>query len=376
MVLGTPAFMAPEQVGGDGDVGDRADVYAVGLILFRLLTRARAVRGVVAARDDDAPRDRRRPTCAPSTPSLPEPLAQPGRAARSRSRSSARRRRSWRRARRLRRRRGRRAAGAARPGALSARHHAVDPATAASDELMGRDDTVEQSWTRAGLESPESKPRPGVVKLFSAGAACFVPRPIDSGRALVLGRGSECDVVVEDARMSRRHAEVSLRRRRVAGQAISTAATAPSSTAARTWQSARPALPAGASATRCFLLCDDVRPMLAESDRAARRDRHRSGARAGVARRSSGAARSSAVLHITGETGSGKELAARRLPRRGPASRAARSWPSTAPPSPRRSPSACCSARGAAPTRAPTPTPTAICRRPTAARCSSTRSPS
>ncbi|HWE26375.1 MAG TPA: protein kinase, partial [Polyangia bacterium] len=40
VVLGTPAFMSPEQVGG-GDVGDRADVYAVGVILFRLL----AVRG-------------------------------------------------------------------------------------------------------------------------------------------------------------------------------------------------------------------------------------------------------------------------------------------------------------------------------------------
>ena len=36
LVLGTPAYMAPEQVGG-GDVGDRADVFAVGLILFRLL---------------------------------------------------------------------------------------------------------------------------------------------------------------------------------------------------------------------------------------------------------------------------------------------------------------------------------------------------
>ena len=37
-ILGTPAFMAPEQVASEVDVTDRADVYAVGVILFQLLT--------------------------------------------------------------------------------------------------------------------------------------------------------------------------------------------------------------------------------------------------------------------------------------------------------------------------------------------------
>jgi hypothetical protein len=37
-ILGTPAFMAPEQVASDFEVTDRADVYAVGVILFQLLT--------------------------------------------------------------------------------------------------------------------------------------------------------------------------------------------------------------------------------------------------------------------------------------------------------------------------------------------------
>jgi serine/threonine-protein kinase len=37
-ILGTPAFMAPEQIDGTSEVVDRSDVYAVGVILFLLLT--------------------------------------------------------------------------------------------------------------------------------------------------------------------------------------------------------------------------------------------------------------------------------------------------------------------------------------------------
>ena len=37
-VLGTPAFMSPEQARGEGDIDARADVYALGALLFRCLT--------------------------------------------------------------------------------------------------------------------------------------------------------------------------------------------------------------------------------------------------------------------------------------------------------------------------------------------------
>lgn len=178
-------------------------------------------------------------------------------------------------------------------------------------------DTAEQSWSRAVGAPPKSKPRPGAIKLFSAGAACFVPRVLDRARALV-GRHADCDLATDDARMSRHHAEV-----RFDGEAWrvqdlgSRNGTFLDGEPAPRVAGRRAVLAVGDT---LFLLCDDVRSYLAQlihvnggivvgpTLQRAWHDIER-------------AAKASPVMHLTGETGSGKELASRRFHDAGPRAR-------------------------------------------------------
>src|SRR5205085_9487041 len=73
--VGTPAYMAPEQVAGDANIDERADVYALGCTAFEMLAgappfTAPSVRQILSAHIELAPRDIKE-----LRPRIPQPLA-------------------------------------------------------------------------------------------------------------------------------------------------------------------------------------------------------------------------------------------------------------------------------------------------------------
>ena len=75
VILGTPAYVAPEQVSGDGSGDHRVDIYAAGLVMFEMLEGRLPFSGdtrsaLVAARLTSDPRPLTRPGCPPGLAAL------------------------------------------------------------------------------------------------------------------------------------------------------------------------------------------------------------------------------------------------------------------------------------------------------------------
>ncbi len=76
MSLGTPAYMSPEQLTGDGEVGSRSDVYALGCLVFEMLAgrppfRGATVQSVVTRMLTESP-----PSLRDLRPEIPRPVSE------------------------------------------------------------------------------------------------------------------------------------------------------------------------------------------------------------------------------------------------------------------------------------------------------------
>ncbi len=76
MAVGTPHYMAPEQAMGQGDIDQRADIYALGILAYEMITgrtpfTAETAQGILAAHVMEAPKEIRE-----LRPGLAEPIGQ------------------------------------------------------------------------------------------------------------------------------------------------------------------------------------------------------------------------------------------------------------------------------------------------------------
>ena len=79
--LGTAAYMAPEQIRGTPEVSHKTDLYALGIVLYQMLTGQAAVRGSLGGRPDALPPERASPAAQRQGARDPGGARRPGRQA-------------------------------------------------------------------------------------------------------------------------------------------------------------------------------------------------------------------------------------------------------------------------------------------------------
>ncbi len=162
--------------------------------------------------------------------------------------------------------------------------------------------------TRSG-SSDEKPTLPGIVQVFSGGQPAFCPRPIGSG--LVVGRATGGGFDVDDDRLSRRHFRVDSHERGVfvvVDEGSRNGTWVDGVRGDRSGAKSGAVIRAGRSV---FLLTDDIRPF-AEAPSSGG-DLVCGPTLRGALRRIERLAPHARTLAVHGESGSGKELAARRF---------------------------------------------------------------
>jgi transcriptional regulator of acetoin/glycerol metabolism len=177
-------------------------------------------------------------------------------------------------------------------------------------------ETLEEGPWDASDAEMAGAPTPGLVLIFSVDRPAFGVIPLENG-AIEIGRGEIAGVRIADERMSRAHARVAFDGRRWSvrdhGSRNRTAVDGERLTGERAGEGMQ-LVRTGFS---LFLLTPDTRPFTPGIVRAGGAVMGPSLQRAfkAIAR----AGRAARVLHVTGESGSGKELAARAFHDAGPA---------------------------------------------------------
>ena len=183
---------------------------------------------------------------------------------------------------------------------------------------MAQPETLEdEPWDASDGRDP-GEPVPGLVLIFSGDRPTFAPIPLERG-SIELGRGEVSGVRIDDERMSRAHARVAYDGRRWSVRDLGSRNGTAVDGEKLSDECAGEALRVVRTGSSLFLLAPDLRPLRAGVDVAGGMVMGPALERAfkAVTR----AARMGRIVHVTGESGAGKELLARAFHDGGPARR-------------------------------------------------------